>query len=430
MHARHWPAPASLVDNGMGKVGTRVEERHSSSDSATHEAGALWIWGLATTQLIAWGSLFYSLSLFMVPAVRELGWSTAGFSLGLSLTLLAAGLISPWVGALIDRYGGRLILAAGNLLAGGMFLLWSVTSRLPAFYVICLGIGAAQAMTLYDAGFAILVRELRSNAPRAITVMTLVAGFASTIFLPLTGTVIDRFGWREALLLLAAVNVLIAAPANFALLRRSRASAFAHHERLRLKAIASQSLRSSSFRILFAVFAAWGFVFSALTMHIVPLLVDRGLPMSRIIWLLALIGPAQVGARLIAHLFPVLTTARWLGRFATVGLAVAMGLLAAAGGSEIWLAGFFILYGVSNGAFTIARGLAISEYVSVASFGATAGLLAVATGISMAGAPTTIGIIRSSTGSYSAGVSLMLATAILAALLYWILSVRAKIADR
>ena len=154
------------------------------------------VWTLAVAQVISWGSLYYAFSLFVVPMQETLGWSRPLLNGALSLGLLATGAVAFPVGAWIDRRGGRSVMTLGSLLGGLLLLAWAQVETPWAFYLIWALIGASLAGVLYEPAFAVLTATFGPDARRAITAMTLVGGFASTVFMPLTQVLIATVGWR------------------------------------------------------------------------------------------------------------------------------------------------------------------------------------------------------------------------------------------
>jgi MFS family permease len=176
-------------------------------------------WALATGQLVAWGVVYYAFSLFVVPMEQELGWSRASTNAALSCGLLVSGLAAYPVGKLIDHGHGRIVLTAGSLLASVMLVLWSQAASLVTLFAAWVGLGVSMAATLYDPVFAILTRDFPRSFRAKITLVTLVAGFASTVFIPLTQELVDALGWRHALLVLAAINACVCLPIHWLALR-------------------------------------------------------------------------------------------------------------------------------------------------------------------------------------------------------------------
>src|SRR5262249_37796615 len=157
------------------------------------------VWSLALAQLVSWGSIYYSFSLFVGDMEAELGWGRPALNGALSLGLMASGLAAYPVGAWIDRHGGRAVMTAGSLLGAALLLAWSQIHSLVGFYLLWLGLGLALSATLYDPVFAVVTRRFPHSYRTRITALTLIGGFASTVFIPLTKLFIDTLGWRHAL---------------------------------------------------------------------------------------------------------------------------------------------------------------------------------------------------------------------------------------
>ncbi len=147
---------------------------------------------LSITHLISYGTLFYAFALLIEPMERELGWSKTALTAAFSLALVSSAFFGVPVGRLIDRGYGRAVMTAGSALAALLLVLWAMTESYPVFILIWLGMGAATSAVFYEAGFAVLALNLGLRARRGITIITLVAGFASTIFIPLLHVLIDR----------------------------------------------------------------------------------------------------------------------------------------------------------------------------------------------------------------------------------------------
>ena len=192
-----------------------------------YRRGWILVWTLAAGQLISWGTLYYSFSLFVLPMETDLGWSKAELNGALSLGLLIAGAAALPAGAWIDRYGGRAIMSLGSVAAGLLLLAWSQVSDIWAFYLIWAALGVVHSATLYSPAFAVLTANLGPSFRRGITYLTIVGGLASTAFIPLTQILIEVFGWRNALIALAIGNLPICAVMHWLVLKGTTAQAVA-----------------------------------------------------------------------------------------------------------------------------------------------------------------------------------------------------------
>ena len=377
---------------------------------------------LAVAQLVSWGSIYYSFSLFVVPMENELGWSREWLNGALSAGLLAAGLMAYPVGALIDRGHGRAVMSAGSLLAALLLAAWSRVESPARFYLLWLGLGVALAGTLYEPAFAVLTRRFPDSYRTRITALTLVGGFASTVFVPLTQLFIASFGWRDALLLLALTNLALALPVHALLLREDRvgpsAPARAAATRARDRAALHRALRHPVFWALALCFTAYYANFAALTFHIIPLLAERRMAMSVIVAAIAVIGPAQVLGRIALMAFGRRFSAAVAGRIAFIAFPVSVLLLIALPGI-IGLFAFAAIYGAANGIITIVRGLAVPELLGREAYGAINGALTLPANVARAVAPFGAALLWTLAGGYGAVLWVVLAGGVIAALGFW-----------
>lgn len=175
---------------------------------------------LSLAEMTAWGVLYYSFSVFLVPMQQELGWSRSSMAGAFSVALLLSGLTGVPVGRLIDRHGPRWLMTTGATLAALLVFAWGRVTDLMTFYVIWGGIGMTMATTLYEPAFAVIAKWFVRQRGRALTVLTFVAGFASVIYILLAGWLIRTQGWRNALQILAGVLAVGTIPFHALVLRR------------------------------------------------------------------------------------------------------------------------------------------------------------------------------------------------------------------
>lgn len=350
------------------------------------------IWALCVSQTAAWGTVYYSFSLYVGPMRDELGWSVPALNGALSLGLLAWGLAAYSVGAWIDKHGGRALMTSGSLLAALALALWSQVESLAAFYAIYALMGLAMAMLLYDPAFAVVTAAFKTDAPKAITAITLAGGFASTIFMPLTHVLIETLGWRGSLLALAAINLALGAAIHASMLPRKSAVSretppVSEKPGVSDKAAFRAATRMRAFWGLMLWQAAYSAGFGALTFHIIPLLDERGVAMTTALAVIAIIGPMQVAGRIAVMLAKGEATMRRIGPWVAATLPLAIAILALLPAAFVWLALFAAIYGAGNGITTILRGIAVPELIGRQAYGAINGALIGPANFAKAAAP-------------------------------------------
>ena len=391
--------------------------------------GAPLLWGLAAAQVVSWGSVYYSFSLFVVPMEAELGWGRTEINGALSLGLLISGFAAYPVGTWIDRHGGRALMTVGSVLATVLLAAWSAIESLALLYVIWVGLGLALAATLYEPAFAVLTRTFPESYRARITALTLVGGFASTVFIPLTQLFISALGWRNALLALAVCNAAICIPVHAFLLRnesgRTTRAADAGTDGTPTDDRAlRRALRHPAFWGLAVCFTAYYAAFSAMTFHIIPLLTERAVPIGTIVAAIAVVGPAQVAGRLMLFAARGRFTSSFAGRFATMLFPLSVILLIAFPSSVAALFAFAACYGAANGIMTIVRGTAVPDLMWREGYGAINGALTLPSNIARAVAPFAAALIWKSGGVYDAVLWSMLGAGCAAAVAFWYASGR------
>jgi predicted MFS family arabinose efflux permease len=362
------------------------------------------VWALAAGQLVTWGIIYYAFSLFVVPMEEALGWSRTALNGALSLGLLVAGLCAFAVGSWIDRQGGRWLMTCGSVLGVGAMLAWSRVESLPAFYVIWIVLGLAQSMTLYEPVFAVITRHFSESYRTKITALTLVGGLASTVFIPLTQLFIDLFGWRDALVALGVCLFLVPLPVHLFWLRdRSGGeSSIAPSRSGGGRALLGRALRHPVFWGLVTCFVCYNGTFSAMTFHLIPLLTERDFATATIIAALTVIGPAQVGGRLVIFAFSRKLPTALVGRITVVAFPISVMLLILFPRSVTALFAFSLIYGAANGIMTIIRGTSVPDLLWREHYGATNGALTFPTTIARALSPFGAALIWRALGGYDA----------------------------
>jgi sugar phosphate permease len=366
---------------------------------------------LATTETISWGILYYAFAAFLVPMRQELGWSTAALTGAYSLALLVSGLAAIPVGRWIDRRGPRLLMTLGSIGGALLLLAWARIETLPAFYLLWAAMGLVLAATLYEPAFTVVAVWFRQARNRALLLLTFVAGFASTIFLPVSTALIERSGWRQALVILAIFLAVTTIPAHALILRRRPEDLGLHPDgtlpehttRSLPDEEAGISLRTAlhehAFWWLTAAFFLGTLSSVAVAVHLIPFLLSDGYAPGFAALATGLIGATQVAARVAVTMAgnripPVPLTA---AVFALQGAAVLI-LLSWHQASGVLLA--VILLGAGRGAVTLMRASLIAERYGRTHYGAIGGALALFVSGAAALAPVGAGVAYQVAGGY------------------------------
>ena len=335
-------------------------------------------------QILAWGSSYYLLAVLAGPVARATGWPDAWIIGAFSLGLLTSGLVSPRVGHLIERFGGRPVLAASAVLLGIGLLIQGIAPSLPLFVVAWLVIGLGMGAGLYDPAFSTLGRLYGDHARAAITQLTLFGGFASTVCWPLSALFVDQFGWRGASLAYAAINVAIVLPLYlFGVPREEQRLPLRPH--VAGARPARRATRDRMALILLATgFTVAAVIMTVISVYILVLLQARGLTLATAVSLGALIGPSQVGARVMEAAFGRRQHPIWSLLVSTILVAVGLGMLL--GPSSVIGAGL-VLYGSGSGIRSIARGTVPLALFGREGYAILLGWLALPVLIAQAGSP-------------------------------------------
>ena len=378
---------------------------------ATHHARLVgW---LSVAQLISWGSLFYTFALVMEPVERELGLSRAQSSLAFSLALLAEGLMAYPIGRWIDQGHERVVMTTGSVLAGICLALHGQVTGIASFYAVWIGLGLAMACVLYTPGFAVLTRRFPTDFRRAIITMTFLGGLASTVIMPLTAWLIAAWGWRHALLPLAALHWLVCAPIHARLLTGAPGPTHAVQDSGRSRTgELSRLLRSAPFLGVGGFVILMMAVTVALPAHMVSLLRENQLSEAWVVAIPASIGVIQVLGRLLLYFFEHHVDLHTANRLIPCLLPMALACLLAAAFFEGVQAGvvflFVLLYGLGNGMLTIVKGTAMAQYVSHPHAASLNGALGVPLALARASAPLMLGLLWTPQVGYTHGLWLLL----------------------
>lgn len=374
-------------------------------------ARGLVVTALGISQTLAWASSYYLPAILADPIAASLGTSRAVVFAAFSMALLIAAFAGPAVGRVIDCYGGRGVLVFSNIVLAVGLVALAAAQGLVSLFAAWAILGLGMALGLYDAGFAALAALYGNTARGPITGITLFAGFASTVSWPVSTFLDGAIGWRETVLIWAALNVVLGLPLNRLVLplptRPAPAAAAPRH---------SIGWKPRREMVLLAfVFAAVWFVTGAMASQLPALLERAGVTPLKAVAAAALVGPAQVAARVAEFLalrrIHPLISARIAAVLHPIGAAVFVAVGPAAA------AAFVIFYGAGNGLLTIARGTVPLAVFGPEGYGERTGLLGAPARAAQAFAPLLFGLMLDAMGTAVIFVSTALCLAALAALL-------------
>jgi len=363
------------------------------------------ILALGSTQTLAWASSYYLPAILADSMAADLGVSSATVFAAFSFSLICSALLAPRIGRTIDAVGGRGVLAVSNVvLAAGLILLGMAQSQV-VMWLGWMAMGLGMSLGLYDTAFATLARIYGSSARSSITGVTLIAGFASTVGWPLSAWGLAEFGWRETCFAWAVAHLLIGVPINRFLLPRAEPA------EKPADGAANPHVAMDRTMILLALsFALVWMVTAAMASHLPRLLQAAGASASEAIAAAALVGPAQVGARLLeagflSRFHPLLSA-----RLASLTHPIGAATLAWMSGGGLAAGLFALLHGSGNGVLTIARGAVPLAIYGPVNYGYRLGLLGAPARMAQAAAPFLFGLLIDRWGAgalfVSAGMSL------------------------
>jgi predicted MFS family arabinose efflux permease len=371
---------------------------------------AVVVGALGTAQTLAWGSSYYLPAILADPIADGLSLSRTVVFGVFSGSLLVSAFLGPAIGRVIDTHGGRGVLALSNLVLAAGLVLLALTQGVASLVAAWTVLGVGMAMGLYDPAFATLAGLYGQAARGPITGITLIAGFASTVGWPLSALLDVHFGWRGACLVWAALHLLIGLPLNRLLIPRAPPPIRAAE----VQETAGPAPRGAMPLLAF-VFAATWFVTGAMAAHLPRLLEITGVSATAAIAAASLVGPAQVGARLVefgalSRVHPVIS-ARLAASLHPIGAIV----LIAIGPSAIMA--FAVLHGAGNGLLTIAKGTLPLAIFGPVGYGLRSGVLGAPARAAQAAAPLIFGLLLDRMGLGVLAISGGLSLAALLALL-------------
>jgi MFS family permease len=384
--------------------------------------GWVQVWILSFTELVSWGILYYAFSVLIVPMGDDLGWSRVQMTAAFSVGGLIAGLFGIPVGRWVDRHGARALMTSGAIGATLMVLAWAFVQTLPMFFLIWAGIGLAMAAVLYEPTFVIVATWFRRDRNRALAVLTFVGGLASVVFLPLTTWLVEGFGWRDALVVLAlimAVTTIVPhaifvrhRPSDLGLEVDGAAPIEVLHEpsgtRQQHPAMHAPqqettlggALHTPSFWWMAGSFATiWGCAV-AVQIHLIPYLQDEGYSAAFAATAAGSIGLLKLPGRVIFAPIADRFGHRVVALSIFILHAVSIAVLALADSAPgIYL--FVALFSAGNGALTLMRASLVADVFGIRAYGSISGSMAFVSQAAMAAGPLVVSLLAAAWGGYT-----------------------------
>ncbi|WP_353641944.1 arsenite efflux MFS transporter ArsK [Mesorhizobium sp. WSM2239] len=380
----------------------------------TRKTPAAVIWALGLTQIVGYGTLYYGFSILAPAMAADFGWPEQWIFGALSASLLAGAIVAPVAGHWADRFGAGRLMTFGSVFAAMALAAPALAPSGPVFVLALVVVEIAASFVLYSTAFAAIVQIGGQGAQRSITHLTLIAGFASTLFWPLTATLHAHLDWREVYFVFAALNLVLCLPIHVWLARfpvQTRAKAAGEGGAQPEPADGGRAIgRPGIFLLMLAGFAIEGFVLSSVLVHMVPLTAALGFGAAGV-FVTTLFGPAQVLSRLTNMVFGGRLAQTRLAVIAACLLPVGLGVLLL---TSPMLAGglaFVVLFGLGSGLTSIVGGTLPLELFGRHGYGARLGWVSAARQLSSSVAPF--------------GLSLMMALGGTAVALGWLAAIGA-----
>jgi len=386
------------------------------------------IWALAVAETLVWAGMFYVFAALISQWEHDLGWSKTDLAAGFTISLLVSAFVSPFAGGMIDKGLGRQVLSGGALLGGVLLALLSGVNAHWQFIVIWALLGLASACCFYEPCFAYITLTRRDQAKPAITLVTLVAGFAGTLAFPLANFLSEVFNWRVASLVFSGLIVFVGFPlflyathkpvdTNDADPEKNIKRSDVSSDQRAQKSALRTAMEGWTFWLVALAFGLMALNHSSLITHFLPLMEERKVSLELAVMAASMIGPMQVLGRVIITMIEPWVSNLIVCGLSFVSLILASVFLVFSADLYFLVFGFVIFQGMGIGVSSIMRPVIIAELLGYQDFGKISGAATSIALILNAAAPSIAAIIWLITG-YSGVLTVMLLVSVLAALVY------------
>ncbi len=373
---------------------------------------------LSITELVSWGIVYYAFSVLIVPMGNDLGWTRVEMTGAFSCGTLISGLAGVPVGRWVDRHGARAVMTIGSIAASLLMVAWANVTSLPVFYLIWIGLGVTMAAVLYEPSFVVVTTWFRRDRARALAILTFFGGLASVVFLPLTSWLVERWGWREALLILAAILAILTIAPHGIFLRHRPADLGLEPDGQQVELSADggatvppgngepvgstlhDAVRGSAFWWMSLSFSLiWGCSIATL-IHLIPYLQDRGFSATFAATAAGAIGLLKLPGRLIFAPLSTRISQQAMALAVFLPHAAAIAMLAIADSRAMVLV-FVVLFSVGNGTLTLMRATLVADVFGLRAYGGISGVVAMMNQAAMALGPIAVSLLVAIWGTYT-----------------------------
>jgi MFS family permease len=373
---------------------------------------------LSLTELVSWGIIYYAFSVMIVPMGDDLGWTRVEMTGAFSCGTLISGLAGVPIGRWVDRHGARAVMTIGSIAASLLMVAWANVASLPVFYLIWIGLGVTMAAVLYEPSFVVVTMWFRRDRARALAILTFFGGLASVVFLPLTSWLVERWGWREALLILAAILAMLTIAPHGVFLRHRPADLGLEPDGRTTGAIADagqpashgtgepvgstlhDAVRESAFWWMSLSFSLiWGCSIATL-IHLIPYLQDQGFSATFAATAAGAIGLLKLPGRLVFAPLSTRFSQQVMALAIFLAHTVAIAVLAIADSTAMVLL-FVVLFSAGNGALTLMRATLVANVFGLRAYGGISGAVAMMNQMAMALGPIAVSLLVAAWGTYT-----------------------------
>lgn len=369
------------------------------------------VWGLTFSQIIGWGAMFHCFPVYLAPMQSELGWSSTELNLALTIGLVAADLAAIPAGAWLDRRGPRVMMTLGAIAGALLLALWSRVADLYAFYAIWALIGVANAMSLANLPAAVVTANVRDYR-RGIAYVSFFSSLASTIAIPAASLLVTTLGWRNGLMIQAWLMLLGPALINAMVLRGARGSMMGTGTKSRPlePSPVPQVIRTRAFWLLTVACSVHWFVAMSVSMHILPLMQERGLSLGAAVAIIALNGPSAVVGRLLTFYAVPGNSGLTTGKLVFPLFSLGALILALTGDGALWsFIAYAVVFGMASGVLMVVRQTSVAEIFGVRGYGSITGALATVAIVPRTVGPVAVAFMRDWYGSYDVVIWILFA---------------------